>query len=143
MINSSAIRVAVLSRTLARRFRFPLPPSCNYTTDSPARCKRRQFHDYFVTHLPSSSLHPDPRGPISPFHKLPRSDSVPHTGETSHSPSFHAALASRETTVVRIPLRRAKHHFGATSARGTRPRNEDAYQAGIIDIPAFAKRPPA
>lgn len=45
--------------------------------------------------------------------------------------------------MVRIPLRRAKHHFGAITARGTRPANEDAYQAGVIDIPAFAKRPPA
>lgn len=49
----------------------------------------------------------------------------------------------RETTVVRIPLRSAKHHFGAVTARGTRPANEDSYQAGVIDIPAFAKRPPA
>ncbi|KAJ5491318.1 hypothetical protein N7539_002885 [Penicillium diatomitis] len=46
-------------------------------------------------------------------------------------------------TVVRIPLRSAKHHFGAVTARGTRPANEDTYQAGVIDIPAFAKRPPA
>jgi protein phosphatase PTC6 len=45
--------------------------------------------------------------------------------------------------VVRVPLRSAKHHFGAVSARGTRRSNEDAYQAGVIDIPAFAKRPPA
>lgn len=44
---------------------------------------------------------------------------------------------------MRIPLRSAKHHFGASSSRGTRPANEDAYQAGVIDIPAFAKRPPA
>lgn len=46
-------------------------------------------------------------------------------------------------TVVRIPLRSAKHHYGAVTARGTRPANEDTYQAGVIDIPAFAKRPPA
>lgn len=45
--------------------------------------------------------------------------------------------------MVRIPLRSAKHHFGAVTARGTRPYNEDTYQAGVIDIPAFAKRPPA
>lgn len=119
-------------------------PSHSYTTDSPARSnKRRQFHDYFVTHLPSSSLHPDNSIPSAPFHKLPRSASVPHTGETSHSPASFHALVNRETTVVRIPLRSAKHHFGATTARGTRPANEDSYQAGIIDIPAFAKRPPA
>lgn len=44
---------------------------------------------------------------------------------------------------MRIPLRNAKHHFGAVTARGTRPANEDTHQAGVIDIPAFAKRPPA
>lgn len=45
--------------------------------------------------------------------------------------------------MVRIPLRSAKHHYGAVTARGTRPANEDTYQAGVIDVPAFAKRPPA
>ncbi|KAL4873869.1 hypothetical protein BDV12DRAFT_159762 [Aspergillus spectabilis] len=113
------------------------------TTESARTGKRREFHDYFVTHLPSSSLHPDPRGPLTSFHKLPRSASVPHTGESSHSPALFQALLGRETTVVRIPLRSAKHHFGATSSRGTRPANEDTYQAGVIDIPAFAKRPPS
>ncbi|KAF2735636.1 protein phosphatase 2c [Polyplosphaeria fusca] len=49
---------------------------------------------------------------------------------------------SREMTVMRIPLKKAKHHFGASLSRGTRPYNEDAYQAGTIDIPAFAKRRP-
>ena len=50
--------------------------------------------------------------------------------------------ASRELTVVRIPLRSAKHHFGVSVSRGTRPYNEDTYQAGTIEIPAFAKRAP-
>jgi protein phosphatase PTC6 len=50
--------------------------------------------------------------------------------------------ASRELTVVRIPLRSAKHHFGVSVSRGSRPYNEDTYQAGTIDIPAFAKRAP-
>jgi protein phosphatase PTC6 len=49
---------------------------------------------------------------------------------------------SRDTTVVRIPLKSAKHHFGASVSRGSRPYNEDAYQAGVIELPAFAKRPP-
>jgi protein phosphatase PTC6 len=44
--------------------------------------------------------------------------------------------------VVRIPLRSAKHHFGVSLSRGTRPYNEDTYQAGTIEIPAFAKRAP-
>jgi protein phosphatase PTC6 len=49
---------------------------------------------------------------------------------------------SRDTTVVRIPLKSAKHHFGASVSRGSRPYNEDAYQAGVIELPAFAKRSP-
>lgn len=50
--------------------------------------------------------------------------------------------SSREMTVVRIPLKSAKHHFGVSLSRGVRPYNEDAFQAGTIDIPAFAKRRP-
>lgn len=50
--------------------------------------------------------------------------------------------ASRDLTIVRIPLRSAKHHFGSTLSRGQRPYNEDEYQAGTIEIPAFAKRAP-
>jgi len=50
--------------------------------------------------------------------------------------------ASRELTVVRIPLRSAKHHFGVSVSRGSRPYNEDTYQAGTLDVPAFAKRAP-
>lgn len=50
--------------------------------------------------------------------------------------------STRDLTVVRIPLRSAKHHFGATESRGSRPYNEDANQAGTIDMPAFAKRTP-
>lgn len=49
---------------------------------------------------------------------------------------------SREMTVVRIPLKSAKHHFGVSLSRGVRPYNEDAFQAGTIEIPAFAKRQP-
>jgi protein phosphatase PTC6 len=49
---------------------------------------------------------------------------------------------SRDLTVVRIPLRSAKHHFGVSVSRGSRPYNEDTYQAGTLDIPAFAKRAP-
>ncbi|KAH8699055.1 protein phosphatase 2C [Talaromyces proteolyticus] len=107
-------------------------------------CRRRYFHDYFVTHLPSSSLMPDSRGPTS-FHKLPRSASTPHIGEnTTSSPASIQTPPgiSRDTTVVRIPLRSAKHHFGASVSRGSRAYNEDAYQAGVIGLPAFARRSP-
>lgn len=45
-------------------------------------------------------------------------------------------------TVVRIPLKSAKHHYGGFSARGTRPYQEDKFQAGTIELPAFAKKPP-
>ncbi|KAM0277025.1 hypothetical protein ACHAQH_006152 [Verticillium albo-atrum] len=51
-------------------------------------------------------------------------------------------MPNRDLTVVRIPLLRAKHHYGAASARGTRPYNEDTNQAGTIAMPAFAKRAP-
>ncbi|KAL2828364.1 phosphatase 2C-like domain-containing protein [Aspergillus pseudoustus] len=141
-------RVTVRVWTLADSYRYIYLCGRRYhsntqKSDVPRSVKRREFHDYFVTHLPSSSLHPDPRGPLTSFHKLPRSASVPHTGDSSHPPTSFQALVGRETTVVRIPLRSAKHHFGATTSRGTRPANEDTYQAGVIDIPAFAKRPPS
>ncbi|MCJ1456148.1 hypothetical protein MMC28_006507 [Mycoblastus sanguinarius] len=100
----------------------------------------RAFHDYFVTHLPSSSLHPDSRS-AGPHHQLPRSASKPHNPTEGPSPAPLLG-ATRDTTVVRIPLRSAKHHFGVSVSRGTRPYNEDSYQAGVIEIPAFAKRSP-
>ncbi|PSS00597.1 phosphatase 2C-like domain-containing protein, partial [Coniella lustricola] len=103
----------------------------------------RGFHDYFVTHLPSSSLHPDSRSAPGPHHKLPRAASAPHTpGSSAVAPASPPNMPSRDLTVVRIPLRSAKHHFGAHSGRGSRPYNEDTNQAGTIDIPAFAKRAP-
>ncbi|KAA8573687.1 hypothetical protein EYC84_005261 [Monilinia fructicola] len=74
----------------------------------------------------------------------PRSASTPHTTGSGHSPAAAPPTigASRELTVVRIPLRSAKHHFGVSVSRGTRPYNEDTYQAGTIELPAFAKRAP-
>lgn len=103
--------------------------------------EQEKFHDYFVTHLPTSSLHPDSQASTGPHHKLPRSASTPHTPGQGRSP---AALpgTSREMTVVRIPLKKAKHHFGAANSRGQRPYNEDTYQAGTLEIPAFAKKNP-
>lgn len=134
---------------------FPLPQTCSTTKAAAASSidQRRRFHDYFVTHLPSSSLHPDSRTTPGPnHHKLPRDASTPHdtgTGNrvpsalpTASQPAAAAQQPNRNTTVVRIPLRSAKHHFGASSARGSRPYNEDTYQAGTIEIPAFARRQP-
>jgi protein phosphatase PTC6 len=104
--------------------------------------RRQAFHDYFVTHLPSSSLHPDSRSPDGPHHKLPRDKASPHDSRGTDRAPAQMVGASRELTVVRIPLKNAKHHFGASWSRGQRPYNEDAYQAGTIEIPAFAKRRP-
>lgn len=89
----------------------------------------RHFHDYFVTHLPTSSVAPDRS-------RLPRNESQPHNaGHRAAKEPTH-----RDTTIVRIPLKSAKHHYGAGCSRGGRPYNEDTYQAGTIEIPAFAKR---
>ncbi|SPQ20548.1 ef8b4ccf-9a53-49b7-8e6e-57fc65fe5f5b [Thermothielavioides terrestris] len=104
---------------------------------------RRGFHNYFVTHLPSSSLHPDSRSSAGPGHKLPRSASTPHTPAPGSGPAVTPPnMPSRDLTVVRIPLRSAKHHFGVSASRGQRIYNEDTYQAGTIHMPAFAKRVP-
>ncbi|UKZ59155.1 uncharacterized protein TrAtP1_000471 [Trichoderma atroviride] len=104
---------------------------------------RRDFHTYFVTHLPSSSLHPDSGRLYGSGHKLPRDASTPHTPSPGSSPAVSIPnMPSQNMTVVRIPLRRAKHHFGTATARGNRPYNEDSDQAGIVDMPAFAKRAP-
>lgn len=43
---------------------------------------------------------------------------------------------------MRIPLKSAKHHFGVSVSRGSRPYNEDSHQAGVIELPAFAKKAP-
>jgi protein phosphatase PTC6 len=120
------------------------PPEVRRLSQTYGCHQRRYFHDYFVTHLPSSSLHPDSRSSSGPHHKLPRAASTPHTVGSGRSPAAAPPMTgpSRELTVVRIPLRSAKHHFGVSVSRGTRPYNEDTYQAGTIEIPAFAKRAP-
>lgn len=51
-------------------------------------------------------------------------------------------MPGRDLTVVRIPLRSAKHHFGTSVSRGQRPYNEDTNQAGTITLPAFSRRVP-
>src|SRR3982074_1609522 len=125
------------------RFDMSLKPA-SYLHSKHRRIHRRHFHYYFVTHLPSSALHPDSRSSTGPHHKLPRAASTPHTPGTGPSPAAAPPMigASRELTVVRIPLRSAKHHFGVSVSRGTLPYNEDTYQAGTLEIPAFAKRAP-
>ncbi|KAF4960665.1 hypothetical protein FSARC_10407 [Fusarium sarcochroum] len=104
---------------------------------------RREFHTYFVTHLPSSSVHPDSR-PRGPGHKLPRDAATPHTPSSGPAPAVAPPYipSTRDLTVVRIPMRRAKHHLGVATDRGSRPYNEDRDQAGTISLPAFAKRAP-
>ncbi|KAK3072642.1 Protein phosphatase 2C 6 [Teratosphaeriaceae sp. CCFEE 6253] len=107
----------------------------------PTLSQRRAFHEYFVTHLPSSSLAPDRQH--ANHHRLPRNESSPHSGPSSRAAQLQQHPAhSRDTTVVRIPIKSAKHHFGAGVSRGSRPYNEDTYQAGTIEMPAFAKRQP-
>ena len=116
----------------------------NPVSSKVATRSRRCFHDYFVTHLPSSSTHPDAKS-LTPHHKLPRDQSTPHDpSQSNRSPAAAPPMVgvSRELTVVRIPLKSAKHHFGVSVSRGQRPYNEDTYQAGTIEIPAFAKRQP-
>ncbi|KAI9839787.1 MAG: hypothetical protein M1838_004256 [Thelocarpon superellum] len=118
------------------------PPSSSPTSNH--HVPTRGFHEYFVTHLPSSSLHPDSRSAAGPHHRLPRSASTPHTPGSGPSPAAAPPMlgSSRDLTVVRIPLRSAKHHFGVSASRGTRPYNEDTYQAGVIELPAFAAKAP-
>ncbi|KAL5114343.1 Protein phosphatase 2C 6 [Pleosporales sp. CAS-2024a] len=105
-----------------------------------SRC--RGFHEYFITHIPSTSLHPDARTQHGPHHRLPRDKSTPVDAHKSDRSPAAMLGTSRDMTVVRIPLKSAKHHFGVSLSRGTRPYNEDAFQAGTIDLPAFAKRRP-
>ena len=107
---------------------------------------RRLFHDYFITYLPSSSLHPDSKYTGLDFQKNPRKEA--DNQNKNHEVKGPAIATtspggfSRETTVVRIPIRSAKHHFGVSISRGSRPYNEDAYQAGTIEVSAFANRKP-
>ncbi|KAL7269890.1 Protein phosphatase 2C 6 [Rhizina undulata] len=93
----------------------------------PSALGKRWFRDYFTAHLSGTSLHPDSA--------IPSNISEKDSKDRSQSDE---AAAGRTKTVVRIPLRSAKHHFGAALMRGNRPHNEDCYQAGVIDLPSFA-----
>lgn len=127
------------SKALRAVFADSLRPPTTSAQAGSRRSQTRAFHEYFVTHLPSSSLSPDRAHPNQ--HKLPRSESQPHSGSSTRS-AAQVSPTSRDTTIVRIPIKSAKHHFGAGVDRGSRPYNEDTYQAGTIEIPAFAKRQP-
>ncbi|KAK4243789.1 phosphatase 2C-like domain-containing protein [Corynascus novoguineensis] len=131
------------AQTAAMALRDATAPSGGQKAQCRNPITRHGFHTYFVTHLPSSSLHPDSRSSAGPGHKLPRAASTPHTPAPGSAPAVAPPnMPSRDLTVVRIPLRSAKHHFGASVSRGQRVRNEDTHQAGTISIPAFAKRVP-
>jgi protein phosphatase PTC6 len=117
-------------------------PSAASPSITPCARQRRCFHEYFITHIPSTSLHPDSRIQHGVHHKLPRDKSTPYDAQKSNRSPAAMLGTSRDMTVVRIPLKSAKHHFGVSLSRGTRPYNEDAFQAGTIDLPAFAKRRP-
>lgn len=140
----AAVTELSTSRNAAHQRSVPRPALAAAVPIDSSRmnARNRNFHTYFVTHLPSSSMHPDARI-MGPGHKLPRDASTPHTPDPGAGPAVRLPnMPSRDLTVVRIPLRRAKHHFGSACSRGSRPYNEDTDQAGIINIPAFAKRAP-
>ncbi|KAK3387601.1 phosphatase 2C-like domain-containing protein [Podospora didyma] len=147
MSGARAMRIATARRHLRAQILRPATLARHEAALALHDCyppsSRRNFHNYFVTHLPSSSLHPDSRSSSGPHHKLPRDASTPHTPGPGSSPAVVPPnMPSRDLTVVRIPLRSAKHHFGASSLRGQRGYNEDTYQAGTVSMPAFAKRAP-
>ncbi|RKF65905.1 putative protein phosphatase 2c domain containing protein [Golovinomyces cichoracearum] len=104
---------------------------------------RRSFHSFFLSCLQSSSLHSDP-----PAIGLNRDTSGPPSKSRAFRNSLSAPLTlpaieeSRKQTVVRISLKSAKQHFGVSQSRGTRHYNEDTYQAGTINVPAFATKLP-
>jgi protein phosphatase PTC6 len=134
--------IACVACAHASRFPSARPPAASSPSIAPAVRQRRCFHEYFITHLPSTSLHPDSRVQHGLHHKLPRDKSTPYNAQRSDRSPAAMVGTSRDMTVVRIPLKSAKHHFGVSLSRGTRPYNEDAYQAGTIDLPAFSKRRP-
>lgn len=106
---------------------------------TPRAVSTRRFHDYYITQVPTSSLYPDKTASF--YDKLP-SAPEPNNAAANTNHSSHHDIVGPISSVVRIPLRKAKYHFGVSMSRGNRSHNEDAFQAGVIDIPAFAKRVP-
>ena len=80
--------------------------------------QRRCFHDYFITHIPSTSLHPDSRSQPALHHRLPRDKSTPYNAEKSSRSPAAVIGSSREMTVVRIPLKSAKRRPVSLSRSG-------------------------
>lgn len=103
----------------------------------------RYFHDYFITHLPSTSLHSDQSRTPQPHGKAQLASDPRGTQDANGNLATPSTAGlPRDKTVVRIPLLSAKLHIGVSSARGTRSHNEDSYQAGVIQAPAFASTSP-
>ena len=46
---------------------------------------RRGFHEYFITHIPTTSMHPDARTAAGNHHKLPREKSTPHEPRSANN----------------------------------------------------------
>ena len=103
---------------------------------------RRSFHDYFITHIPKSAVNPDAANSGVLQQHLPGATIRPQDVLEKSPRSVTGRDHESDTATVRIPIRGAKHHFGAALSRGSRPYNEDAFQAGVIDIPTFAYKPP-
>jgi len=118
---------------------------------------RRRYYDYFIAHLPPSS----PPSSSKSLSQGQSKRSPAYVREIQNSPSaaptssiheaFHHQQQSPtplnnnlkekvDTTIVRIPIRSAKSHFGSATDRGGRAYNEDTFQAGTINIPSFARR---
>lgn len=92
------------------------------------RLIRRSFHDYFLARSPGSSMHPDARSSTALAARFAKESGTAHPEEKG--------------TTLRIKLKSAKHHYGVAVSRGGRPYNEDTHQAGVIQLPSFAKRLP-
>ncbi|KAK6824743.1 protein serine/threonine phosphatase 2C [Apiospora arundinis] len=102
----------------------PEQPPQDSTAAAQSQASKRGFHNYFATSIRCDTLCAHSGFITCPCGRPPNVSS------------------NRDLTVVRIPLRSAKHHFGVAESRGQRPHNEDTNQAGTIDLPSFAKRTP-
>ncbi|KAF3929529.1 hypothetical protein ABW19_dt0203564 [Dactylella cylindrospora] len=101
----------------------------------------------FIWSYVGSNIHPQCYTPRT-FNRLRTGQRLFHAGRLQQARGFHDYFIQavppssqhpddREKQYVRIPLKSAKHHFGIYTSRGERGYNEDSWQAGVIDIPAF------